>query len=82
MKRVHSLRVYQASMMICKFVDAQDYIYLDDIFTIDNPEFEKHIPDATLRKKVTHNISVYGQVQIIVAVTSVLCISYVFEYKE
>ena len=33
-------------------------------------------------KKVTHNILVYGQVQVIVAVTSVLCISYVFEYIE
>ena len=33
-------------------------------------------------KKVTHNILVYGQVQIIVAVTSVLYISYAIEYKE
>ena len=34
-----------------------------------------------LFKKVTH-ILVYWQVQIIVAVTSVLCISYVLEHKE
>ena len=33
-------------------------------------------------KKVTHNILVYRQVQIIVAVTCVLYISYVIEYKE
>ena len=33
-------------------------------------------------KKVTHNILVYKQVQIIVAVTCVLYISYVIEYKE
>ena len=33
-------------------------------------------------KKVTHNILVYGQVQIIVAFTSVLYISYVIEYKN
>ena len=33
-------------------------------------------------KKVTHNILVYWQVQVIVAVTSVLCISYVFEYMH
>ena len=33
-------------------------------------------------KKVMHNILVYGQVQIIVAVTSVLYISYVIGYKE
>ena len=33
-------------------------------------------------KKVTHNILVYMQVQIIVAVTCVLYISYVIEYKE
>ena len=33
-------------------------------------------------KKVTHNILVYRQVQIIVAVTCVLYISYVTEYKE
>ena len=35
-----------------------------------------------LFKKVTHNILVYRQVQIIVAVTCVLYISYVIEYKE
>ena len=33
-------------------------------------------------KKVTHNVLVYRQVQIIVAVTCVLYISYVIEYKE
>ena len=33
-------------------------------------------------KKVTHNILVYRQIQIIVAVTCVLYISYVIEYKE
>ena len=33
-------------------------------------------------KKVTHNILIYRQVQIIVAVTCVLYISYVIEYKE
>ena len=33
-------------------------------------------------KKVTHNILVYGKVQIIVAVTSVLYISNVIEYTE
>ena len=33
-------------------------------------------------KKVTHNILVYRQVQIIVAATCVLYISYVMEYKE
>ena len=33
-------------------------------------------------KKVTHNILVYRQVQIIVAVTCVLYINYVIEYKE
>ena len=32
--------------------------YLDDIFTIDNPEFEKHILDIYSPKKVTHNILV------------------------
>ena len=36
----------------------------------------------TLQKKVTHNILVYRQVQIIVAVTCILYISYVIEYKE
>ena len=36
----------------------------------------------TLQKKVTHNILVNRQVQIIVAVTCGLCISYVIEYKE
>ena len=35
-----------------------------------------------LFKKVTHNILVYRQVQIIVAVTCVLYISYIIEYKE
>ena len=33
-------------------------------------------------KKVRHNILVYRQVQIIVAVTYVLYISYVIEYNE
>ena len=33
-------------------------------------------------KKVTHNILVYSQVQIIVAATCVLYIIYVIEYKE
>ena len=33
-------------------------------------------------KTVTHNVLVYRQVQIIVVVTCVLCISYVIEYKE
>ena len=33
-------------------------------------------------KKVTHNILVYRQVQIIVSATCVLYISYVIEYKE
>ena len=36
----------------------------------------------TLQKKVTHNILVYRQVKIIVAVNCVLYISYVIEYKE
>ena len=35
-----------------------------------------------LSKKVTHNILVYRQVQIIVAVICDLYISYVIEYKE
>ena len=35
-----------------------------------------------LSKKVTHNILVYRQVQIIVAVTCVLYLIYVIEYKE
>ena len=33
-------------------------------------------------KKVTHNILVYSQVQIIVAGTCVLYISYAIEYRE
>ena len=33
-------------------------------------------------KKVTHNTLVYRQVRIIVAVTCILYISYVVEYKE
>ena len=41
-----------------------------------------HIDVYILSKKVTHNILVYRQVQIIVAVTCVLYISYVIEYKE
>ena len=36
----------------------------------------------TLQKKITHNILVYRQVQIIVAVTCVLYTSYVIEYNE
>ena len=36
----------------------------------------------TLQKKVTHNVLVYRQVQIIVVVTCLLCISYVIEYKK
>ena len=36
----------------------------------------------TLQKKITHNILVYRQVQIIVVVTCVLYISYAKEYKE
>ena len=35
-----------------------------------------------LSKKVTHNILVHRQVQIIVGATCVLYISYVIEYKE
>ena len=35
-----------------------------------------------LFKKVTHNILVYGQVQIIVAVTSVLYRTYEIDHKE
>ena len=54
------------------------------------PVWGKHIVISLLplakyilaKKKVTHNILVYGQVQIIVAVTCVLYISYVIEYKE
>ena len=29
--------------------------YLDDIFTIDNPEFEKHIPDIYPKASVEQN---------------------------
>ena len=36
----------------------------------------------TLQKKVTHNILVYGQLQIIVAVTSVLYIGNEVEYED
>ena len=28
-------------------------LYLDDIFTIDNPEFEKHIPELQMNKATT-----------------------------
>ena len=31
--------------LIYTFNDTSRYRYLDDIFTIDNPEFDKHIPD-------------------------------------
>ena len=40
MSELHKSKRYY---FIDKFYDASPY--LDDIFTIDNPEFEKHIPD-------------------------------------
>ena len=43
---------------------------------------KKSVILTILSKKVTHNILVYRQVQIIVAIICVLYISYVKEYKE
>ena len=37
--------------------------YLDDIFTIDNPEFEKHIPDIYLSKVLTERFSILNKIQ-------------------
>ena len=43
-------RDFMSNLYKCKQYDLIDMFndtsrYLDDIFTIDNPEFEKHIPD-------------------------------------
>ena len=40
MSNLHKSKQYD---LIDMFIDTSRY--LDDIFTIDNPEFEKHIPD-------------------------------------
>ena len=50
MSNLHKLKRYN---FIDMFNDTSQY--LDDIFTIDNPEFEKHIPDIypmELRKRI------------------------------
>ena len=52
MSNLHRSKQYD---LIEKFNDTSRYLH--DIFTIDNPEFEKHIPDIYLSKFLSYHLT-------------------------